>query len=291
MIIPRSAISAGPGHQRIPHGIGTYDRLAAEFAALALRAGAVIMDIYEKGCEIRLKGDGSPVSEADERAEAVILAGLSQLLPGCCVVAEEASARGEAPALKDEFILVDPLDGTREFVSRNGEFTVNIALISQGAPVAGAIFAPALGELWFAGAAAHHVAAAPGQALPEAAAWRTIRARAAPEGGLTVLSSRSHGDAATNRFLEQITIASHRSAGSSLKFCLLAEGKADLYPRFGPTMDWDIAAGDAILRAAGGVTLDLGKQPKIYGLPGTGHRNASFIALGDAGLAQKLQFS
>ena len=264
------------------------DELAARFAALALEAGAVIMSVFEKGCAIRTKGDGSPVSEADERAEAVILEGLARLLPGCCVIAEEASARGECPALTEDFLLVDPLDGTREFISRNGEFTVNIALISRGAPVAGAIFAPALGELWLAGARAFHVRAAPGAEVPAPAHWRGIGVRPRPQGGLTVLSSRSHADAATDRFLAGMDIAGHRTAGSSLKFCLLAEGKADLYPRFGPTMEWDIAAGDAILRAAGGVTLGLDRLPKVYGRSGENHRNAGFIALADPALADAL---
>ncbi len=258
------------------------DALARQFAALAVRAGAVIMDIYASGCDVRVKGDGSPVSVADEQAEALILAGLGALMPGMPVLAEEAAARGEVPRLGDTFILVDPLDGTREFISRNGEFTVNIALVSAGVPVAGAVYAPVLETLWYGGASAMAAQIAPGQDLQQAKEWRALKVRQPPAAGLTALASRSHGDAATEQFLARLPIAERIAAGSSLKFCRVAEGKADVYPRFGPTMEWDTAAGDAVLRAAGGMTLDENGRPFAYGKADQHYRNGAFAAWGDA---------
>ena len=256
------------------------DAIAREFAALAVMAGAVIMRIYASAFDVRAKGDGSPVSQADEEAEAVILAGLATLMPGMPVLAEEAAARGEAPQLGDAFILVDPLDGTREFVSRNGEFTVNIALVSAGAPVAGAVYAPALETLWYGGAHAFCATVAPGADLASAAGLRPIRVRQPPAGGLTALASRSHADVQTEQFLARLPIAERIAAGSSLKFCRVAEGLADVYPRFGPTMEWDTAAGDAVLRAAGGITCGEGGAPLLYCKAAGLYRNGSFVAWG-----------
>ena len=266
------------------------DALAAAFGALALKAGAVIMDVYARGCAVKIKGDGSPVSEADERAEAVILEGLAQLMPGCVVIAEEQCAASGIPVAPDEFSLVDPLDGTREFVSRNGEFTVNIAFISHGEPLAGAIFAPVLDRLWLGGDTACVMAAKPGAALPPLGERHAMATRPAARDRLVALASRSHGDAATAAFLDAMHVGDCRQAGSSLKFCRLAEGEADLYPRFGPTMEWDIAAGDAILRAAGGITLAPGGAPMRYGKVAAGHKNTRFLALGDRSLAANCVF-
>ena len=255
--------------------------LLDELAALVRQAGAVVMAIYATDFSVRGKGDASPVTEADEQAEAVILAGLAQLAPGIPVVAEESVAAGRTPDVSGgRFWLVDPLDGTREFISRNGEFTVNIALIDQGRPVAGVVLAPAVGGTGgrlFAGAAGHGAWAEDGQGR------HAIHCRPVPAEGLTVVASRSHGDAAAlDAFLAGRRVAALTNAGSSLKLCLLAEGAADLYPRHGRTMEWDIAAGHAVLAAAGGdVWLIDGSAPLGYGKPG--FENPHFYAAGEAG--------
>jgi 3'(2'), 5'-bisphosphate nucleotidase len=260
--------------------------------ALARQAGALILDIYRGDFQARSKADASPVTEADERAEALITAGLRRLTPTIPVVAEEEAARGECPVVGHEFWLVDPLDGTREFVSRNGEFTVNIALIQQGEPVLGVVLAPALGRL-FSGVSGQRTSgggtpvdggSAPG--LPTPSAWvddaagrRPIAARRPPAEGLAVVGSRSHGDAAAlDAFLKGRRVASLSAAGSSLKFCLLAAGEADLYPRLGRTMEWDTAAGHAVLAAAGGRVDTLAGGALRYGKPG--FENPHFVAHG-----------
>ena len=163
------------------------------------------------------------------------------------MVAEEAVSRGEIPVIGREFILVDPLDGTREFLSRNGEYTVNIALVRDGSPCCGAVYAPALARLWVGGTIARTVEVGPDGALPAADRWRPIKVRTAPTDGLTALVSRSHSDAQTEAWLARLPVGTRREAGSSLKFCVLAQGDADVYPRLGPTMEWDIAAGHAVL--------------------------------------------
>ena len=258
----------------------TRDEIAVELARIALAAAAPIMQIYVDGCARREKADGSPVTEADERAEAVIQAHLDALAPEVRVVAEEAVAGGAAIVEAGQFFLVDPLDGTREFLARNGEFTVNVALVRQCKPVAGAVYAPALGRLWFAGDAAYRVEAPVGADLPGPSSWRRLKTRSAPQ-KLVALASRSHADAETQAFLQTIPLAGLKSAGSSLKFCVVAEGEADVYPRFGPTMEWDTAAGDAVLRAAGGVALTPEGAPFLYGKFAAGLRNGAFIAWGD----------
>jgi 3'(2'),5'-bisphosphate nucleotidase len=250
-------------------------------AALTLEAGPTVMEVYSRPCAVRTKADASPVCEADERSESIILAGLQRLLPGISVVAEEAASRGETPATGKRFLLVDPLDGTKEFLSRNGEFTLNIALIEDGAPVAGAVYAPAIAKLWWGGDRAFVCDAAPGASFVRGQAGQQIHARRAPAEGLVALASRSHCDAQTEAFLGTLPIRERRSAGSSLKFCLLAEGLADVYPRFGPTMEWDTAAGDAVLRAAGGVVEACEGGPFRYGKSDRGYRNGGFIAWGD----------
>ena len=259
----------------------TRDGLAEFFAALCVEAGAVVMEVYARGCETRLKSDASPVTEADEKAEAVILAALADSLPGWPVLAEEAAARGEVPPASARFILVDPLDGTREFINRNDEFTVNIGLVAEGLPVAGAVYAPALGRLWSGGATARVRDVAPGAALSTAVATRTLRTREAPATAWTALASRSHCDAETEAFLARHPVSERRAAGSSLKFCVVAEGGADVYPRFGPTMEWDTAAGDAVLRASGGTVLDAEGRVFRYGKAESLYRNGPFVAWGD----------
>lgn len=265
-----------------PTSAADFDQMARAFAALVLRAGAIAMEVFSAdSIAARLKSDSSPVSEADERIEAFLLAALAKLAPDLPVVAEEAAAAGASFARADAFLLVDPLDGTREFIARGAEFTINIGLIVGGAPRAGAIFAPALGRLWFAGSRAFAVAVEPGaDELPPPSRWLALRTRRRPPGGLTALVSRSHltGE---NAVLAELPIKETCTAASSIKFCRLAEGEADVYPRFGPTMEWDTAAGDAILRAAGGVVVDPSNEPLVYGKADAGYRNGPFIAWGD----------
>ena len=258
------------------------DEVAEIFAELALEASVAVMNVYAGAIHARVKADKSVVCDADERAEAIILAGLAERLPYIPVVAEEAASRGEKPRCGRAFILVDPVDGTREFLHRNGEFTINVALIVDGTPRAGAVYAPACGRLWMAGAHAFAVDVAPGAPLPPRSAREPIRARSHPACGLTALASRSHADDRTEAFLAGLPIAERRCSGSSLKFCVLAEGQADVYPRFGQTMEWDTAAGDAVLRAAGGAVLDETGRALRYGKAERQYRNGPFVAWGDA---------
>ena len=243
-----------------------------ELALLARRAGAAVMEVYASDFSVSGKADASPVTEADVRAEAIIVAGLTALAPGIPVVAEEAMAAGAAPQIGQRFWLVDPLDGTREFISRNGEFTVNIALIEDGAPLAGVVYAPAIDQL-YAGWLGQ------GAFIEEAGVRRAMVCRKPPPEGLVVVSSRSHGDEATLRaYLAGRQVASVAYAGSSLKLCLIANAQADLYPRFGRTMEWDIAAGHAVLAAAGGHVDTLMGGALGYGKPG--FENPHFVASG-----------
>jgi 3'(2'), 5'-bisphosphate nucleotidase len=249
------------------------DRLLPEIVALADRAGAVILGHYLGEVAVRAKADASPVTAADEAAEAVILARLEELTPDIPAVAEETVASGHVPDLKDQpFWLVDPLDGTKEFLSRNGEFTVNIALIEGRDPVLGVVLAPARGQAWWGARGKGAMARDAGGGA------RAITARKIPAGGPVAIASRSHRDAETQAFLDQAGVAECISAGSSLKFCLIAEGKADLYPRFGRTMEWDTAAGHAVLAAAGGRVTTRDGAPFRYRKPG--FENPPFIARG-----------
>ena len=257
------------------------DRLAEIFAAIALEAGRAILEIYERGPRAHLKADRSPVCDADEAAEAIILSALAKACPTLPVIAEEAVSRGEIPAIGREFILVDPLDGTREFLCRNGEFTVNIALIHDTAPRCGMVYAPALDRLWVGGTTSRTVEVKPGSPLPQTDRWRPIKGRQASPDGLIALVSRSHADAATEEWLAKRPVNTRREAGSALKFCLLAEGEADVYPRFGPTMEWDTAAGHAVLQAAGGAITTADGTLLGYGKAREGYKNPAFIAWSD----------
>jgi 3'(2'), 5'-bisphosphate nucleotidase len=249
--------------------------LLSDLEILAREAGAKALDIYARPIDAQIKEDRSPVTEADRLGEAIILAGLARIAPSVPVLAEEAASAGLAPtALGEEFFLVDPLDGTKEFISRNGEFTVNIALIRAGAPVLGVVYAPALGKLY-----AGQVGA--GATLSDRNGRRAIAARQAPATGLVAVASRSHRSPETDAFLATLNIAEYSPAGSSLKFCLIAEGAADVYPRLGRTMEWDTAAGHAVLEAAGGRVDDFDSHaPLRYGKADRGYDNPSFIAWG-----------
>jgi 3'(2'), 5'-bisphosphate nucleotidase len=273
------------GAMSLPTG-DEFDRLAHAFADLATRAGAIAMEVLAAPrLDARLKTDASPVCEADERIEAFVLERLAALVPGLPIVAEEQAAKGAVPPGAGAFLLVDPLDGTREFLARSGDFTVNIALVIAGAPRAGAVFAPALGELWFAGREAFAANAAPGAPAPPRENWRRLKTRPLPASGPVALVSRSHLDEETRAFLAKLGAVETREIGSSIKFCRLAEGVADLYPRFGPTMEWDTAAGDAVLRAAGGGVIDPAGAPLLYGKAAQNYRNGPFIAFGDPAAA------
>jgi 3'(2'), 5'-bisphosphate nucleotidase len=248
---------------------------------LARDAGRAIMSIYGSAFAVRDKSDLSPVTEADELAEKVILAGLANHVPDIPVIAEEQAAAGHIPETGNTFFLVDPLDGTKEFVSRNGEFTVNIAKIVDGVPVMGVVYAPALKVIYWG---EQNVGAAFGSLSCEASTqgipWLTAKTRDVPIEGLTVIASRSHRDAETDAFLATLNVDRLISAGSSLKFCRIAVGEADCYPRFGRTMEWDTAAGQAVLEAAGGRVCNLDGTPFRYGKRHRGFDNPGFIATG-----------
>jgi 3'(2'), 5'-bisphosphate nucleotidase len=246
---------------------------------LAQMAAREIMTIYASDFAVQAKADLSPVTEADAIAEKVILKGLKQLWPDVPVLAEEAASGGEVPELGNRFFLVDPLDGTKEFLSRNGEFTVNIALIENGRPVLGVVYAPATEQMFWGEHAkgAGFAKLKSGDSLADVK-WTAIHVRPTPAEGLTVVASRSHMDANTTAHLETCKVKSLTSAGSSLKFCLVAMGEADLYPRFGRTMEWDTAAGQAVLEAAGGKVCNVDGSPLMYGKLERGFDNPAFIA-------------
>ena len=253
-------------------------RIEERIRELALEAGRVIIAVREANwLATREKTDTSPVTEADLAADRLISAGLAESFPDIPRVTEEA-AESHAQEGLSTFFLVDPLDGTREFVRSEGEFTVNIALIENGAPVMGVVFAPARGRLFrtlAGGGAVEERADTSGEPIGCTATRITV---SAPDNaGLVVVASKSHRDAATDAYIARYNVAEFRSAGSSLKFCLVAAGEADFYPRLGRTMEWDTAAGDAVLRAAGGEVLRFDDHaPMSYGKPG--YENGFFLA-------------
>ena len=249
--------------------------------AIAHAAGACIMEIYNAGFDVDTKNDASPVTQADIAAEAIIVAALRRHDPATAIIAEEAVAAGARPSAARRFYLVDPLDGTREFISRNGEFTVNIALVEDGVPTAGVVYAPALNTM-YAGEASIGAGMCkldPAQPFPDAVQMVRLTTPALPQSGCKAVASRSHRDEKTEAWLAENSITDTVAAGSSLKFCLLAEGKAHLYPRFGRTMEWDTAAGHAVLAAAGGSVVVAGATtPLTYGKQDRGFDNPAFIA-------------
>jgi 3'(2'), 5'-bisphosphate nucleotidase len=255
----------------------TPDDLAAlleSVSTIALDAGQVVMEVYNSDFAVNAKDDKSPVTEADVRAERLILERLQALTPDIPIISEEASAAGHQPKVGDVFWLVDPLDGTKEFIRRNGEFTVNIGLIRDGQPVLGVVHAPAIGQSY------RGAGAATAQRKQGDGDWTRIRCRRQPEEGLTVLTSRSHGSGAQlDGWLAEHKIAGQVTAGSSLKFCVVAAGEADAYPRFGNTCEWDTAAAHAVLLAAGGSVVEAEDGlPLSYGK--TNFLNPFFIAWG-----------
>ncbi|MYN15048.1 3'(2'),5'-bisphosphate nucleotidase CysQ [Pusillimonas sp. TS35] len=249
-----------------------YAELLERLVPVVQDASQVVMQVYKSNFSVSGKADLSPVTEADCLAEALLIPRLQQLLPMVPVVAEEGAAVGHMPAVGSRFWLVDPVDGTREFISRHGEFTVNVALVENGSPVLGVVHAPALGCL-YAGAVGS------GAFRVDEGGRQVVACRARPEAGLVVMASRSHGSAELlDAFLGQQQVGELRNAGSSLKFCLVATGEADVYPRFGRTMEWDTAAGHAVLLAAGGRVVDVHGGALVYGKPG--FENPHFIAWG-----------
>ena len=239
----------------------------------AFEAGSAIMAVHRSGADAATKSDGSPVTVADRQAEEIILRALARIAPEIQVISEE-NAKSHQLAPAEHFFLVDPLDGTREFIRQdgNGAFTVNIALIQHGSPVLGIVYAPALDRM-FSGLIAS------GARELSGGQTRDLAVRSVPKSGPVAVASRSHRDPETDRWLADNQVSQTVSIGSSLKFCLLAAGEADLYPRFGPTMEWDTAAGDAVLRAAGGTVTTPDGGPFTYGKPD--YRNGSFVAYGD----------
>ena len=249
-----------------------------------LAAGRIEMSYYNSTIEVEQKADKSPVTLADQEAEKVLLEALAKAAPGVPVVAEEAAAAGQIPSIERSFFLVDPLDGTREFINKRGDFTINIGLIEEGAPQFGIVYAPALDTLYVSLAKNKAVVAnVSPDANPGALADchpREIRTRTPDPTALTALASRSHRSEATDEFLAKYAITDTRSAGSSLKFCLVATGEADLYPRIGNTCEWDTAAAHAVLAAAGGSVTTLDGNPLLYGKADSGFLNPHFVAWG-----------
>jgi len=265
-------------------------RLCGDLVRLAVDAATEIMRIYRSDFSSEEKDDKSPVTEADGLGEKIILAGLSKLAPDLAVVAEEAASDGHLPDIGDQFFLVDPLDGTKEFIARNGEFTVNIALIEHGTPTVGVVYAPAKKRMFFgysadgAGKAFEQdIDAEVSSPMASASAPRPIEARLPAKDGMIAVTSRSHRDYKTDEYLEHYHVKDFVTAGSSLKFCLLAAGEADIYPRHGRTMEWDTAAGDGVLRAAGGRVTHLDGKPFVYGKHQDGFANPFFVAWGKKG--------
>jgi len=238
-----------------------YHELLETIAVAAREAGAAILEIVERGFEVESKTDLSPVTEADRAAELVILAALARAAPTIPVVAEEEVAAGRIPAIGDTFFLVDPLDGTKEFVRGGDDYTVNIGLIANGKPVLGAVFAPARGAIYVG-------LVGEGAWIEDADGRRLIHTRTRERGGtLTAVASKSHFSQPTADYLEAVGASDYVGIGSSLKFCIVAEGKADIYPRLSPTSEWDTAAAHAVLLAAGGRVDGTDGQPLAYGKP------------------------
>ena len=253
-----------------------FEKLTSVMRRIALEAGDRIMEIYNsEDFEVRAKSDDSPVTAADEAADALISAGLAEAFPDVLVVTEEQAASHTATA--DEFLIVDPLDGTKEFVQRRGDFTVNIAYVVNGAPIRGVVYAPAKKRLFYTLPDGQSVEETGEFAKETAGPVQPMIVSEPDNEALMIVASKSHRDQATDDYIAKYTVKDMTSAGSSLKFCLVAAGEADLYPRLGRTMEWDTAAGDAVLRGAGGEMIRFDDHtPFTYGKPG--YENPFFIA-------------
>ncbi len=253
-----------------------FDRLIPTLRRLALEAGDAIMQVYNgPDFEVKAKGDASPVTEADEKADALISAGLRAEFPDVVLITEEQADSHALSAAT--FLIVDPLDGTKEFVQRRGDFTVNIAYVENGVPLRGVVYAPAQGRLFYTLADGTAVEETGALAKEAVGPVKPIRVSTPDNGALMVVASKSHRDAATDDYIGKYACKDMKSAGSSLKFCLVATGEADLYPRLGRTMEWDTAACDSVLRGAGGHVVRFDDHtPLAYGKPGWD--NPFFIA-------------
>lgn len=253
-----------------------FGKLETVMRRLALEAGDEIMNIYQADdFEVRSKSDDSPVTVADETADALISAGLTRAFPQVLVVTEEQSASHSKTA--DEFLIVDPLDGTKEFIKRRGDFTVNIAYVKNGEPLRGVVYAPARGRLFYTNAAGVSVEETGALDKVQVGALETLSVSTPDNSALLVVASKSHRDQATDDYIAKYAVKDMKSAGSSLKFCLVATGEADIYPRLGRTMEWDTAAGHAVLRGAGGQVVRFDDHtPLSYGKQG--YENPFFIA-------------
>lgn len=280
------AVSNGRGFTTIslPGVDHAYSPIAAERRELVLAiadaasdAGRFLVERRADPGAIRFKADGSPVTDADEHAQELLVACMLRIAPGIPIVAEE-SFDPNAPVGADRpHLLVDPLDGTKEFLAGRSAFTVNIAMVERGTPVLGCVYAPARRRIYLADAEARCAFLRPGDRL-DVSELRRISTRAIPRDGASALVSRSHLDAKTSGFLDALSVSRRHRLGSSLKFCLIAEGKADVYPRLAPTMEWDTAAGHAVLAAAGGAVLTPKGAPLRYGKPSRRHNG--FVAWG-----------
>lgn len=253
-----------------------YAAIVAAFRRLALEAGAEILDVYNgPDFDVKSKSDASPVTEADERADALISAGLKAAFPDVAQVTEEQAATHGVSATT--FFIVDPLDGTKEFIQRRGDFTVNIALVEDGVPTRGVVYAPAIGRLFYTGADGATVEETGEFDLATPGPATALTVSDPDPQALVVVASKSHRDKATDDYIALYPVKDFRSAGSSLKFCLVAAGEADLYPRLGRTMEWDTAAGQAVLLGAGGKVVRFDDHtPLAYGK--AGFENPFFIA-------------
>ena len=263
--------------------------LARALLPAVLAAGATTLEYFRRGTPAVLKQDGSPVTIADQASEDILTGALMSLMPGIPVIAEEASAAGIRPAAGDDFFLVDPLDGTREFTNGIGEFTINIGRIKSGVACFGIVYAPALAKLYLTlgpdlAMMASVEPASTGVEFDNLQLSRIVTRAQTPGMPLTIAASRSHGSDALDAWLPGFACVERINIGSSLKFCLVAEGRADLYPRFGPTKEWDTAAGHALVNAAGGTVVDLSGQPLLYGKSELNFLNPRFVALARAGL-------
>ena len=254
-----------------------YDTLMEQMRRLALLGGERIMEIYDADdFDVKLKGDDSPVTQADEAADAIISAGLREAFPGVALVTEEQSDSHALTA--STFLIVDPLDGTKEFINRRGDFTVNIAYVEEGVPTRGVVYAPARKRLFYTRPDGQTVEEIGAHSIDSVGQHKALGVNPAPDNAaLMVVASKSHRDQATDAYIAKYGVKDMTSAGSSMKFCLIAAGEADVYPRLGRTMEWDTAAADAVLRGAGGRVVRFDDHsPLRYGK--SGFENPYFIA-------------
>jgi len=271
----------------VPSDAGLIDRLTT----IVSQAAAAILAVRDGALNPRTKSDQSPVTAADDASEAIILDGVARLMPGVPVISEEASARAAVGTIGDDFVLVDPVDGTRELVAGRDEFTINLGLVRAGRPEIGIVAAPALGLVWRTAPAggAQRFRLAPGAAAEAAAEVTAIRTRPMPASGIVAVVSRSHFDPATDAFLARLATqfgnVARLASGSAIKLCRVAEGTADVYPRLAATHQWDVAAGHAVLAAAGGTVTTPDRSPLSYRPDTAGLRVPGFIAWGDPSAA------